>query len=39
LELHQKKLGVTAIAKRMGIGRSTVYKLLQECALLRKKDE
>jgi DNA invertase Pin-like site-specific DNA recombinase len=30
LELHRKKLGATAIAKRIGIGRSTVYKLLAE---------
>ena len=31
LELHDKGLGATAIARRLGIGRSTVYKLLQEC--------
>jgi DNA invertase Pin-like site-specific DNA recombinase len=28
--LHQHGLGATAIAKQMGIGRSTVYKLLNE---------
>lgn len=29
LEWHEKGLGATHIAKQMGIGRSTVYKLLQ----------
>jgi DNA-binding phage protein len=28
LELHGKNVGATAIAKQLGIGRSTVYKLL-----------
>ena len=28
LELHEKRVGATAIAKQLGIGRSTVYKLL-----------
>ena len=28
LELHEKSVGATAIAKQLGIGRSTVYKLL-----------
>lgn len=28
--LHQKGMGATEIAKHMGIGRSTVYKLLKE---------
>jgi len=28
--LHKKGMGATAIAKQMGIGRSTVYKLLKE---------
>jgi len=30
LELHQKGIGASAIAKQIGIGRSTVYKLLNE---------
>jgi DNA invertase Pin-like site-specific DNA recombinase len=30
LGLHQKGIGATEIAKQMGIGRSTVYKLLKE---------
>ena len=30
LALHEKGIGVTDIAREMGIGRSTVYKLLNE---------
>lgn len=30
LELHRQGIGATAIAKQIGIGRSTVYKLLNE---------
>ena len=30
LALHEKGMGVTDIARQMGIGRSTVYKLLNE---------
>lgn len=30
LELHQEGIGATEIAKTMGIGRATVYKLLKE---------
>jgi DNA invertase Pin-like site-specific DNA recombinase len=30
LELHERGIGATAIAKQVGIGRSTVYKLLHE---------
>ena len=30
VELHENGLGATAIAKQMGIGRSTVYKLLDD---------
>ena len=30
LELHKKGIGATCIAKQMNIGRSTVYKLLQD---------
>jgi DNA invertase Pin-like site-specific DNA recombinase len=30
LELHEKGIGATAIARQIGIGRSTVYKLLKE---------
>lgn len=32
LALHKKDIGVTIIAREMGIGRSTVYKLLNETA-------
>jgi len=28
--LHKTGVGATAIAKQLGIGRSTVYKVLQE---------
>jgi DNA invertase Pin-like site-specific DNA recombinase len=30
LALHHKGIGATEIARQMGIGRSTVYKLLKE---------
>jgi len=30
VELREKGLGATSIAKQIGIGRSTVYKLLNE---------
>ena len=30
LELHRKGLGATAIARKFGIGRSTIYKIIQE---------
>mgnify|MGYP001426149344 CR=1 FL=1 len=33
LELHENGLGATAIAKQIGIGRSTVYKLLNDNAM------
>ncbi|MEQ1546962.1 recombinase family protein [Methyloglobulus sp.] len=33
LELHENGLGATAIAKQIGIGRSTVYKLLNDTAM------
>lgn len=31
LELHKQGIGATCIAKQMSIGRSTVYKLFQDC--------
>lgn len=32
LSLRKKGMGAIGIAKQMGIGRSTVYKLLQDCS-------
>ncbi|NQY67536.1 MAG: helix-turn-helix domain-containing protein, partial [Candidatus Margulisbacteria bacterium] len=32
LSLHKNGLGATAISKQMNIGRSTVYKVLNDCS-------